>query len=105
MDCEIRKQTFVATLRAWAEKTSTSPSGRHLGHYKCFLIDNAHPYTELNPDPKDKIMDIYHKLAAATIMIGASLDHWQRSITTMIEKQPGSPKIIKLRVIHLYEAD
>jgi hypothetical protein len=42
MDCEISKHTFVSTIRKWAEKTSTSPSGRHLGHYKCLLTNDTH---------------------------------------------------------------
>jgi hypothetical protein len=35
MSCNIDITTFTSTLRKWAEKTSTSPSGRHLEHYKC----------------------------------------------------------------------
>jgi hypothetical protein len=36
---------------------------------------------------------------------GVSLQRWQTSLTSMIEKIPGCSKINKLRVIHLYEAD
>jgi hypothetical protein len=36
---------------------------------------------------------------------GISIYRWQNSTTAMIEKIPGCPKIHKLRVIHLYEAD
>jgi hypothetical protein len=28
---------FVGKLKVWSESTSTSPSGRHLGHYKALL--------------------------------------------------------------------
>jgi hypothetical protein len=106
MNCEIEFPTFTSTLRKWAENTSTSPSGRHLGHYKCLLLDDNHQTycNETNPDPKDKIMQVYHKIATATLQIGMSLDRWQKSITTMIEKVPGNTKIKKLRVIH-HEAD
>jgi hypothetical protein len=96
MDCKISKHMFVSTIRKWAENTSTSTSGRHLGHYKCLLTDDAHQYSETNPDPSEKIMDVYYKVATATIRIGASLDRWQQSITKMIEKQPDNPKINKL---------
>jgi hypothetical protein len=37
--------------------------------------------------------------------MGITLDRWHNSITPMIEKQPECPRINKLRVIHLYEAD
>jgi hypothetical protein len=41
----------------------------------------------------------------AAVKSGTSLERWQHSTTAMIEKIPGTPKINKLRVIHLYEAD
>ena len=44
-------------------------------------------------------------MMSAALNLGISLDRWQNCTTTMIEKQPGNPKINKLRVIHLYEAD
>jgi Reverse transcriptase (RNA-dependent DNA polymerase) len=50
-------------------------------------------------------MGVYHNIATAALSWGISLDRWHNSITTMIEKQPGCPRINKLRVIHLYEAD
>jgi hypothetical protein len=59
----------------------------------------------MNPDPKEKIMEVHHRIATMALRIGISLQRWQRSVTTMIEKVPGNPKINKLRVIHLYEAD
>jgi hypothetical protein len=107
MNCDIDLHTFTTTMRKWPEGTSTSPSGRHLGHYKCLFADDKqdHKYTQLNPDPKGKIMEVYFKIATASLCIGASLEWWQQSITTMIKKTPGNPKINKLRVIHLYEAD
>jgi hypothetical protein len=102
LNCDINMNTFTATLRKWSEGTSTSPSGRHLGHYKCPLVDDKplNKYTTVNPDPKDKIMEVYYKLATTALWIRASLQRWQQSITTMIEKVPGNPKINKLRVIH-----
>jgi hypothetical protein len=51
------------------------------------------------------IMGVYFHVATVALNWGTSLQHWQNSISTMIEKQPGCPHINKLRVIHLYEAD
>jgi hypothetical protein len=28
---------FISAIKVWNEKTSTSPSGRHLGHYKLLV--------------------------------------------------------------------
>jgi hypothetical protein len=61
--------------------------------------------TEEEPDPSGKIMGVYHNIATTALKWGISLERWQNSITTMIEKQPGCPRINKLRVIHLYKAD
>jgi hypothetical protein len=36
---------------------------------------------------------------------GQSLKRWQNVVNSMIEKEPGNPKILRLQVIHLYEAD
>ena len=30
---------------------------------------------------------------------------WKQVVTQMIEKDPGCPKLFRLRVIHLYECD
>jgi hypothetical protein len=91
MNCDINIHTFTATLRKWSEGTSTSPSGRHMGHYKCLLINDKHEsqHTKNNLDPKDKIMDVYYKIATTALRVGVSL-------TTVIEKIPGNPKINKL---------
>jgi hypothetical protein len=78
-----------------------------LGHYKCLLVDDKQEekYSREHQDPKDKIMGVYFQIATIAFKIGASLERRQQSITTMIEKIPGTPKINKLRVIHLYKAD
>ena len=106
---DITFEEFTSALKKWSEGTSTSPSGRHLGHYKCtFVDDNCSKKYETEKeytDPKHNIMKVYYHITHAAVNIGVSLKRWQTSITSMIEKIPGCPKINKLRVIHLYEAD
>jgi hypothetical protein len=91
----------------WNEQTSTSPSLRHLGHYKCLLVPdgNDKAYTDDNPNPAEAIMLVYYQVAMAALKSGNALERWTHVTTTMIEKIPGLPRIHKLRVIHLYEAD
>jgi hypothetical protein len=36
----ITPEQFVSTVKAWKESTSTSPSGRHLGHYGTAILDD-----------------------------------------------------------------
>jgi hypothetical protein len=76
----------------WKEATSTSPSGRHLGHYRAAI---QHPI----------LLECLTKFIAVTIKRGISITRWQRAINVMIEKDPGLPKIHRLRIIHLFEAD
>jgi hypothetical protein len=102
----ISMEDFCKAFKKWSEGTSTSPSGRHLGHYRCLFADDGNTeYTDEDPDPSMKIMGAYFHVATAALNWGTSLQLWQNSITTMIEKQPGCPRLNKLRVIHLYEAD
>jgi hypothetical protein len=99
-------EDFCKAFKKWSEGTSTSPSGRHLGQYRCLFADDGDTeYTDEAPDPSMNIMGAYFHVATAALNWGTSLQRWQNSITTMIEKQPGCPRINKLRVIHLYEAD
>jgi hypothetical protein len=68
-------------------------SGRHLGHYKCHFDNDQFQYTDNDPDPNDKIMQVYHQIASSAVKWGVRLHRWQHSITSMIEKVPGCPKI------------
>jgi hypothetical protein len=36
---------FTTAIKVWSEKTSTSPSGRHLGHYKILVKTFEDPKT------------------------------------------------------------
>jgi hypothetical protein len=94
----------------WKESTSTSPiTKRHLGHYQCLtrLVD-----MESDEDEPDvaierakKILKAHFLIIMTAVKFGISLTRWQNVVNSMIEKEPGNPKIHRLRVIHLYEAD
>jgi hypothetical protein len=88
----ISEDDLVKGFGRWKEHTSTSPSGRHLGHYKAILQDP----TLL------KCLTIFLDIA---ISRGISLSRWQSAINIMLEKDAGLPKINRLRIIHLFEAD
>jgi hypothetical protein len=68
-------ETFSSAFRKWRESTSTSPSGRHLGHYKSLLsIDsNASKYTEESPDPGPSLMKVIYHIAATAFRSGITL--------------------------------
>jgi hypothetical protein len=102
---EISYSEFVNAFIKWNEKTTTSPSGRHLGHYK--LLTRLNIYCEIDStlNLSEKILRVYYQVAMLAARMGRSLDRWNLISTIMIEKQKGCPRLDKLRVIHLFEAD
>ena len=107
-------EEFNTGFRKWREATSTSPSGRHLGHYKALLraewsdakdANSPQIITNIkNPLGNEIFLSLYH-IAIATLRAGETLDRWRQVQSSMLEKDPGKPFINRLRVIHLYEAD
>jgi hypothetical protein len=102
---ELTYEEFKLGLIKWREMTTTSPSGRHLGHSKLLtrlqIINNK----EDNINISELILRIYYYITMTAITLGNPLERWTQITTCMIEKVPGLSRIDKLRVIHLYEAD
>lgn len=108
IDDDISCDAFWRGFQKWDEQTSTSPSGRHLGHYKALMMaDGADKlYNEKQAiNPSWQIKEVYFHIALAATLSGNTLTRWSNSSTMMIEKIPGQPRIHKLRVIHIFEAD
>jgi len=87
----------------WRENTSTSPSGRHLGHYKILFsrVDHRLPEDErIKAQQKD-----IHQLYADMIKHKYSYERWKHVVKQMIYKDQGNTKIHRLQVIHIYECD
>jgi ribonuclease HI len=94
---------FWNGLNKWNERTTTSPSGRHLGHYK--ILQRLAIYNKYNENISNKILNIYFQMINVMAKLGGTLTRWCSVSTMMIEKVKGTPRVDKLRVIHLYEAD
>ena len=90
-------------FKKWKKQTSTSPSIRHLSHYKYLLI----------LEKKDSQIDLLNKtmLMIHNTLINASLynttllTRWTKSDVIMIPKIINTPQINRLRVINKFEAD
>ena len=76
----------------WDEKTSTSPSGRHLGHYKAIIRDR-------------KIAQLYGIMCELPVKHGFAPKRWKIAIQVVLPKDDGPPKISRLRNINILEAD
>jgi Reverse transcriptase (RNA-dependent DNA polymerase) len=105
IDEEISFDEFKTALDKWRERTTTSPSGRHLGHYKLIIRLKICDETNENIDISDILLKTYYFIAMTAIKLGQPLERWTEITTCMIEKIPGVSRINKLRVIHLFECD
>ena len=89
---KISRAAFVKTVKAWKETTSTSPSGRHLGHLKTSLLD-------------ERLLGLHVDMLNIPIENGFAPERWTHSVTPLLEKDEVKPYLTRLRVIHLFEAD
>lgn len=88
----ISDQDFRSGFARCGERTASSPSGRHLGHYKAALY-NEH------------ISSFHSKMMTFAIANDSPPDRWCLALQIWLEKDRGSPKISRLRIIQLLEAD
>jgi hypothetical protein len=106
---EITAKEFVAKIKRWPEKTSTSPSGFHLGHFHVLWrhhgLDPEDPKKAAVESGQQFLIGAHVILLNYAMKFGYSYTRWQDVVNVMLMKEPGNPKIHRLRVIHLYEAD
>jgi hypothetical protein len=109
IECEISEEDFISGIKCWKESTSTSPSGRHLGHYKAIVNDpdlkKQDPEKSHLRERETNFVSALAKMLNLPLKYGFAPKRWCTSVTVMIEKDPGNPRIERLRVIHLFEAD
>jgi hypothetical protein len=99
---EINTDDYKKFFKKWDE--NTSPSGKHLGHYKALLSPSLiedPPLTE----SADEIIKLKIKLCQLALTHGHVWNRWKGIVSVMIEKKSGLYLLEKLRTIHLYEAD
>ena len=73
------------------ETTVTSPFGLHIGHYKAALL-------------KASILEVHRVLLVIPFQTGMVPSRWRKTVQTMLEKEPGTPWIHRLRIIELFDA-
>ena len=89
----------------WKERTTTSPSGRHLGHYKALTVSDGEDKNEVMKAFSLEILSVYNVIINAALALGTPLHRCEQSIVLMIEKERNNHRINRLRVINIYEAD
>ena len=93
IDLSTTFEDFQKFFRLAKESTSSSPSGRHYGHFKALLQTDK------------KYLQSIHTILSISTEHNAILDRWKPTISTLIEKIEGKPYIHKYRTIHIIESD
>ena len=76
--------------KKWKDKTSTSPSNRHLGHYKSLVAADRTSKKDQNTASSDTISQIITTLINASITLSTPLTRWQKVESIMFEKEKGN---------------
>ena len=92
IDTTITNDEFFQMIFHTRERTSSSPSGRHYGHYRTLLC---------NPT----LLGCIASIANFCFTWGVSLCRWEKAIQPLIPKDPGVPRIHRMRRIILIEGD
>ena len=86
------KEDFQLFWKKCNERTSSSISGLHYGHYKA-AVDNNH------------LSELHAMQMQVIAKVGHTLSCWQKGLSCMLEKVMGVIVVDKLRAILLMEAD
>ena len=109
MEIKLDLPTLKHIYRHWKEKTATSPSGRHLGHFHALLkpdgIDRSEEADVKIPDHAWTIWEVHWEMIYWVIKWGYVPQRWKQVLTLMLEKKKGSPYLHRLRPINMYESE
>jgi len=91
---------LIQGFKRWPEKTTTSPSGRHLGIYKSLAKHFPPPKDKNNPEPFPEPQEpvncgnnILKLLIMMMDLAVTTYDRWKTIWTLLLEKDTGDPKI------------
>jgi hypothetical protein len=104
LSAELTREQMIAGFKIWPEKTSTSPEGRHLGHYKAWIHKETGEKVKDEMTP-NSFFDILNRIIQIAIDSGTPLRRWNTVHNIFISKEAGNLKIHRLRVIHKLDAE
>lgn len=95
-------------FRRWPEKTSTSPSGKHLGHYRA-LAQPRSSHVDIAEYPecisRDTLQQVNLDILNLCVDTITPLARWKTVHNLFLRKDVNNNRVHRHRVIHLTEAD
>eukprot|EP00957_Ditylum_brightwellii_P164054 12491532-Ditylum_brightwellii.AAC.1 len=70
---DLSLQDYKDLFKSQAESTSSSPSGRHYGHYRAAIVS-------------DTISQVHASMMSIPFLMGFTSQRWQTAIDVMLEK-------------------
>lgn len=89
---QITEEEFISAYKLTKEATSSSPSGRHVGHYKAIIKD---------PD----MVLLHSTMMSLPFQVGFAPERWSCVTDIMLEKEAGNARCHRLRILALFESD
>jgi hypothetical protein len=93
----VTTEDFISCFGCVAEKKYSSPSGIHVGHYIACI--------DLKDELSVLLTSVYAEMMSIPLAEGFCPERWQQEIYIILENISGVPRINKLRIIQLLEAD
>ena len=84
-------EEYKAFWKKKREETATSPFGLHVGHFKAATQNN-------------EILNVHRIMLLIPFQTALVPQRWKKTVQTMLEKDPGSPWIHRLRIIELFDS-
>jgi hypothetical protein len=96
----VTSEDFKSFFATWKEGTSTSPSGKHLGHHKA-LLSPAFADDDRLTASANRIIEAHVTLLNIAASHGRPMERWKQIVSVMIEKKAGNCQLNKLRTMQL----
>lgn len=107
----IDEADWRAKIRKWPERTTTSPSGLHLGHYKSTIADHNWTHDDNSENKaefdshQEEILGVHLQLVNLAIQNGFALERWKTVHSILLFKDKTNSLLHRTRNIHIFEAD
>ena len=85
---------FKSRFQNWKEATTTSPSGKHLGHMHNLLKSDGTQYSYKVQDFSDRMVSLHHTITSTSLLNSPPLNRWLVSIVILIPTDSRQPKKI-----------